>query len=148
MGFPDDLKSSGPTVISSATLAEVASWFPDISVDEIRRRFRANIEIDDTPPFWEDQLFAEKGEILSFHVGKVQFEGTYPCQRCPVPTRDAFTGEAYPNFQKIFVEKRKETLPEWAKLSQFNHFYRLSVNTRIPESEAGKILKVGDVVKS
>jgi uncharacterized protein len=146
VGFPDDLKAAGPTVISSATLAEVASWFSGVSVDEIRRRFRANIEIDDTPPFWEDQLFAEKGDILSFEVGKVQFEGIYPCQRCPVPTRDAFTGKADPDFEKIFVEKRQETLPKWAKLSQFNHFYRLSVNTKIPESEAGKILKIGDVV--
>ncbi|MGI8503966.1 MAG: MOSC domain-containing protein [Hassallia sp.] len=144
-GFPDDLNSTGPTVVTTATLTEVASWF-DESVDQIRRRFRANIEIDGTPPFWEDQLFAEKGDILPFHVGDVLFEGTYPCQRCPVPTRDAFTGEAYPNFQKIFVQKRQKTLPEWANLSQFNHFFRLTVNTQIPASEAGKILKLGDAV--
>ena len=145
-GFPDDLNSSGPTVVSTATLTEVASWFGDISVEQIRCRFRANIEIDDAPPFWEDQLSAEKGDISPFNIGNVLFEGTYPCQRCPVPTRDAFTGEAYPNFQKIFVEKRKENLPEWASLSQFNHFFRLTANTRISASEAGKILKVGDVV--
>jgi hypothetical protein len=145
-GFPDDLKSSGPTIVSTATLTEVASWFPGLSLEQIRCRFRTNLEIDDVPPFWEDQLFAEKGEILPFQVGDVLFEGTNPCQRCPVPTRDAFTGEAYPNFQKIFVEKRKETLPEWANLSQFNHFFRLTANTRIPASQAGKILKVSDVV--
>lgn len=57
-GFPDDLKSSGPTVISTATLTAVASWFPDVSVDELRRRIRANIEIGGVPPFWEDQLFS------------------------------------------------------------------------------------------
>ncbi len=146
IGFPDDLKSTGPTVVSTTTLAEVASWFPDESLEQIRRRFRANIEIDDTPPFWEDQLFTEPGNILSFRVGDVFFEGTYPCQRCPVPTRDAFTGVAYPNFQKIFVEKRQATLPDWANVSQFTHFFRLSVNTQIPASEAGKILKVGDAV--
>ncbi|MGV0029241.1 MOSC domain-containing protein [Phormidesmis priestleyi] len=145
-GFPDDLNSPGPTVVSTATLIEVASWFPDLSLEQIRDRFRANIEIDDVPPFWEDQLFAEKGEILPFRIGDVLLKGTNPCQRCPVPTRDAFTGEAYPNFQKIFVDKRQETLPEWANLSQFNHFYRLTVNTQIPPSEAGKILKLGDVV--
>ncbi|MBD2608665.1 MOSC N-terminal beta barrel domain-containing protein [Scytonema hofmannii FACHB-248] len=145
-GFPDDLNAPGPTVVSTATLTEVASWFPDISVEQIRDRFRANLEIDDVPPFWEDQLFAEKGDIFPFHIGDVLFEGTYPCQRCPVPTRDAFTGETYPNFQKIFVEKRQQTLPKWANLSQFNHFYRLTGNTQIPASQAGKILKVGDVV--
>ena len=134
MGFPDDLKSTGPTVVSIATLAEVVSWFnsESMGLDQIRRRFRSNLEIEDAPPFWEDHLFAEPGNILSFRIGDVQFEGTYPCQRCPVPTRDAFTGEAYPNFQKIFAEKRKETLPDWAMESQFTHFYRLSVNTQIP----------------
>jgi hypothetical protein len=145
-GFPDDLNSPGPTVVSTATLTKVASWFPDLSLEQIRDRFRANLEIDDVPPFWEDQLYAEKGDISAFKVGNVLFEGTYPCQRCPVPTRDAFTGEAYPNFEKIFVEKRKETLPDWANLSQFNHFFRLTANTQIPASETGKILKVGDVV--
>lgn len=146
MGFPDDLNSTGPTVVSTATLAAVAAWFEE-DIEQIRRRFRTNIEIDDTPAFWEDRLFAEeKSEIYSFWLGDVQFDGTYPCQRCPVPTRDALTGEVYPNFQKIFVNKRSTNLPDWAITSQFTHFYRLSVNTRIPPSEAGKMLQIGNIV--
>jgi len=146
-GFPDDPIASGPTVISTATLETVASWFPGISVDEMRQRLRANLEIDDVPAFWEDQLFTDEGKVVPFQVGKVVFEGINPCQRCVVPTRHPLTGEVYPNFPKVFSEKRRETLPYWAKLSRFNHFYRLSINTRIPPTEGGKILQIGDEIK-
>ncbi|WP_392535903.1 MOSC domain-containing protein [Nostoc sp. C117] len=147
MGFPDDTDSPGPTVISTATLAEVASWFPGLSVDEIRRRMRANIEIDGVPPFWEDRLFGEQTDLVSFRVGDVQFFGVKPCQRCIVPTRDSFLGEGYLNFQKIFVKQRQATLPEYVASSRFQHFYRLSVNTQLPASSAGKILQIGDEVE-
>ncbi len=145
-GFPDDPDASGPTIISTGTIETVASWFPGVSNDEMRRRLRTNIEIAGVPPFWEDRLFAQMGDLVEFQVGQVLFVGINPCQRCVVPTRDSWSGEVYPNFQKIFVEKRKETIPTWAHTSRFNHFYRLSLNTRIPESELGKILQVGDEV--
>ena len=78
-----------------------------------------------------------------FRVGDVQMEGINPCQRCVVPTRDPETGEVDDRFQKIFIQKRQATLPEWVERSRFNHFYRLAVNTRIPTSEAGKLLALG-----
>lgn len=146
-GFPDDTNASGPTVISTATIETVAGWFSEISSDEMRRRLRTNVEIADVPPFWEDGLFGEAGDIVEFQIGSIRFEGINPCQRCVVPTRHYITGEAYPDFQKIFVAKRQETLPSWVAASHFNHFYRLSVNTRLPKSEANKILQVGDEVK-
>ncbi|RCJ20987.1 molybdenum cofactor biosysynthesis protein [Nostoc sp. ATCC 43529] len=147
VGFPDDTDSPGPTVISTATLVEVASWFPGLSVDEMRRRIRANIEIDGVPAFWEDRLFSEQGDLVSFKIGDVDFFGVKPCQRCIVPTRDSHLGEAYPNFQKIFVNHRQATLPEWVNSSRFNHFYRLSINTELPALSAGKILQIGTKVK-
>lgn len=146
MGFPDDTNASGPTVISTGTLEEVASWFPNLSVDKIRFRLRANLEIGGVPPFWEDQLFAQEGQFVQFRVGEVLLEGINPCQRCVVPTRDSQTGEVTANFQKIFVQRRRETLPSWVTLSRFNHFYKLSVNTTVPESEAGKNLCSGDAI--
>lgn len=146
-GFPDDTIASGPTIISTATLEEVASWFPGITIPEMRQRLRANIEIGGVPAFWEDQLFADEGETVLFKIGEVLVEGINPCQRCIVPTRNSQTGESYPNFQKIFSRQREETLPSWVKLSRFNHFYRLSVNTKIPASEVGKIVQVGDEIE-
>ncbi len=146
-GFPDDTNASGPTVISTGTIEEVTSWFPGLNVDEMRIRLRANLEIGGVPPFWEDQLFAQAGHCVQFRVGEVLFEGINPCQRCVVPTRGSMTGDAYPDFQKIFVAKRRESLPPWATLARFNHFFRLSVNTRVPESEVGKVLHTADEIK-
>ncbi|BAY40138.1 hypothetical protein NIES2111_45210 [Nostoc sp. NIES-2111] len=147
VGFPDDLRSSGPTIISTATLIEVASWFPGLTVDEMRRRMRANLEIGGVPAFWEDQLFSQSGDLLPFQIADVKFLGVNPCQRCVVPTRNSLSGEAYSNFQKIFIQKRQATLPQWVASSRFKHLYSLSVNTQLPSSEAGKIIKTGDKVE-
>jgi uncharacterized protein len=146
-GFPDDVKNYGPTVISTGTLAEVASWFPSFDECSMRLRLRTNLEIGGVPPFWEDRLFTHPQAVIRFQIGDVLIEGTNPCQRCIVPTRDPHTGETYPLFQKTVAMERKELLPSWSTASRFNHFYRLAVNTRIPTSEAGKVLHVGDEVK-
>ena len=146
-GFPDDPAASGPTLISTATLEAIASWYPELSVEDVRLRFRTNIEISGVPAFWEDQLFNDSEKGVDFQIGAVKFIGIYPCQRCVVPTRNAKTGDAYPQFQKTFVAKRQETLPTWAARSRFNHFYRLAVNTRLPASEVGKTIRIGDQLK-
>lgn len=146
-GFPDDKNAPGPTVISTATLATIASWFPGLSVDSTRVRFRANLEIGGVPPFWEDRLYGGSDTGQPFGIGDVQFEGTNPCQRCVVPPRHPETGEAIADFSPIFRAQREETLPPWAERSRFNHFYRLAVNTRVPASEAGKLLRVGDEIR-
>ncbi|NEO42914.1 MAG: MOSC domain-containing protein [Moorea sp. SIO4A3] len=146
-GFPDDTNALGPTIISSATIETIASWFPQISVEDIRRRVRANLEIGGVPAFWEDQLFTESGKSIQFKVGEALIEGINPCQRCIVLARDPQTGEATDNFQKTFMAKRKETLPSWTTSARFNHFYKLSVNTNVPVSEAGKVLHQGDPIQ-
>lgn len=145
-GFPDDLAAPGPTVISTATLEEVASWYPGLSVEETRTRFRANLEIGGVPAFWEDQLYGEAGDTVPFQIGTVRISGVNPCQRCIVPTRDSHSAQPLPEFAQIFRTRREETLPAWANRSRFNHFYRLAVNTRIAASESGKSLHLGDSV--
>jgi uncharacterized protein YcbX len=147
-GFPDDPVSPGPTVISTATLEQVASWFPDIPVEGVRSRLRTNLEITEVPAFWEEQLYSSDGSAIEFQLGEVEIQGINPCQRCVVPTRDATSGKPYPQFQKIFKTHREKELPEWAAKERFNHYYRLAVNTRIAASQAGKILKVGDRLSS
>jgi uncharacterized protein len=145
LGFPDDTDAPGPTVISTASLEEVANW-TGISVESCRLRFRANVELEGCPAFWEDRLYgANPGAEVSFNIGAVRVRGSNPCQRCIVPTRDAQTGLQTPGFQKVFAEKRAATLPDWAAHERFNHFYRLAVNTRIGVSEAGKMISVNDL---
>ncbi|MFN0053888.1 MAG: MOSC domain-containing protein [Planctomycetales bacterium] len=145
-GFPDDTAAPGPTIIGSATLTEVAGWYPHLTVDEMRLRFRANLEIEADEPFWEERLYREEGEAIRFRIGDVELAGTNPCARCVVPTRDPRSGVRFPEFGRIFEEKRYETLPYWATRSRFDHFYRLAVNTR-PVSERGGTLRVGDKVE-
>ncbi|MCA6611458.1 MAG: MOSC N-terminal beta barrel domain-containing protein [Pseudanabaena sp. M158S2SP1A06QC] len=147
-GFPDDPDAWGATVVSEASLKTVQSWYEhsQIDLEQIRRRFRTNLEIADTEAFWEDQLFAKSGETVPFTIGDVQFLGINPCQRCSVPTRDPFSGLVYPEFQKNFTSQRESSLPDNVERSRFNHFYRFALNTRIPLAEAGKVLRLGDAV--
>lgn len=147
MGFPDDTDASGPTLVSVATLETVAAWFPGSTLEEMRDRFRSNLEIAGTPPFWEDQLLAKPGEVVPFQIGEVTLLGNNPCQRCVVPTRHPQTAAVTAQFQNRFSALRSETLPDWAPISRFNHFYKLTLNTKVPTTEAGKVLRLGDGVK-
>jgi uncharacterized protein YcbX len=146
VGFPDDVDAPGPTLISTPTLAAVTEWFPGLTLDEARRRFRANLEITADAPFWEDQLVASAGEEPSFRIGAAQFCGVNPCQRCAVPARDALTGEVTAGFQKTFASARQQHLPPWAPRERFNHFYRLAVNTRLAPGQSPRQLRVGETV--
>lgn len=145
-GFPDDTEAPGPTVISDATLSEVATWFPSVSLADIRLRFRANLELTDVEPFWEDKLYSEPGAPVRFRIGNVVLEGTNPCQRCVVPTRSPLTGEVLSGFAKQFENRRFDSLPYWATRSRFDHFYRLAVNTRLLPGKHG-IIRTGDEVE-
>jgi uncharacterized protein len=145
-GFPDDREAFGPTVASEASLRLVQQWFPQLSLESVRRRFRANLELDGAQAFREDELFGAAGERKPFNIGAVQFFGHNPCQRCVVPTRDPDTAEAVKDFQKTFMQSRQKTIPPWADPQRFNHFYRFALNSSIPPSEAGKRLRIGDPV--
>lgn len=140
-GFPDDLDSPGPTCVSQASLTKVAEWF-GFSLDETRARFRTNLEVSGVEPFWEDQLYGS-----SFRAGEVQIQAINPCQRCVVPSRHPVTGVVTNGFQKHFAARRQADFPRAASSAQFNHYYRFALNTRVPATEAGKVLRVGDEVR-
>jgi uncharacterized protein len=144
-GFPDDTESPGPTLISIATLEEVGRWFDGLPLAEVRRRFRANLEIEGVEPFWEDRLVGDSYRSIRFRVGKAELIGTNPCARCIVPTRESTTGEMTPRFSKTFQEHRRESLPAWAPTERFDHFYRLALNTR-PATGQSCTIRVGDEV--
>jgi uncharacterized protein YcbX len=144
-GFPDDTVANGPTIVSTATLQAVCDLFDGMELDEARQRFRTTLEIEGVPAFWEDQLFGEEERsAVRFRIGEVNFEGSNPCARCPVPPRDPRTGEIIPGFQKIFSDYRRSHIPAWTPEARFDHHYRLATNTRVASAESGKILRVGD----
>jgi uncharacterized protein YcbX len=139
-----DRPSMGPSVVSTATLEEVASWFDDLTVESARRRMRANVEIDGVPAFWEDRFVGDGAP--AFVVGDVRFEGVEPCARCVVPTRDPDTGEPLESFRERFLERREATFPEWADSDAFDHYYTLMLIASVPESDRGGTVRVGDEV--
>jgi len=146
-GFPDDNIANGPTIVSTATLQAVSELFDGMEVDEARQRFRTSLEIDGVPAFWEDQLFGEgERSAVRFRIGEVNFEGSNPCARCPVPPRNPRTGEIIRGFQKRLSDFRRGNLPVWTPEARFDHYYRLATNTRVAAAESGKVLRVGDPV--
>ncbi len=139
--FPDSKDTPGPTIVSTETLKEVASWY-GFSLEETRLRFRTNIEISAEYPFWEDRLCGS-----SFRIGSVEMKGVNISRRCNIPPADPFTGERKENFENIFIEKRKRALPSWVREECMKGFYRLAINTTVPPSEKGKLIKEGDEIK-
>lgn len=140
-GFTDSSAGAGPTIISEATLTELASWFPDISSDEILRRLRPNIVLADVPAFWEDSLVD-----TTFTIGTTTLHGVKPVPRCVVPTRDTETGEITPDFTKEFSNQREQSLPDWSPPDQFDHYYKVMIVTTVEEDSYGSEITVGDAV--
>ncbi|MEG4347114.1 MOSC N-terminal beta barrel domain-containing protein [Microcoleus sp. A003_D6] len=145
-GFPDNTDAPGPSIISTETIAEVASWFPRVCVNEMRHRLRANIEIGDVPAFWEHQLFPQADEVVRFKIGKAIFEGINPRQPCILSTQNYAPKAAYPIFKNVLTAQQ-EIMPDLVKKGHLNHLSRLIVNTRVPLQAPGKIVHIGDEVQ-
>ena len=151
-GFPDDRDAAGPTLVSTASLVEVARWF-GFDLDESRRRFRANLEIGGCDGFWEDTLASPArpglapsladlpGDIPNdpyatlpppepqeFSIGDARFRATNVCKRCVVPTRDSRSGTVTAHFRDAFEARRSRGLRPDVDASNWGHLYRLAVN--------------------
>ena len=142
----DSSAGTGPTVIGEGTLRTVASWFDDLDVEGVRRRLRPNLVVSGVDPFWEDRLVADPSHDGTITIGDVRLEGLKPVPRCVVPTRDPETGEPTEGFRRTFLERRRETLPDWADPGAFEHLYSLMVVTRIPKPHRGRTLSLDDPV--
>lgn len=145
-GFPDDPDAGGPTIVSVATLQAVADLFPEMTLDQVRWRFRTNLEVEDVPAFWEDRLFDSKHQPHPFRIGGVTLGGVKPCQRCAVPSRHPVSGEVTQAFATIYAALRKAMLPEWTNLRRFDHYYRLATNTVLLDQGGEGVIRTGDSV--
>ncbi|MCE9598864.1 MAG: MOSC N-terminal beta barrel domain-containing protein [Spirochaetia bacterium] len=110
-------------------------------------RFRANLELQNVPPFWEERLFLEPGVGMRFRIGEVTMIGINPRARCNVPPRHPLTGATDKLFVKSMMTSRTQTLPADSMLPLHGNMYHLTVNTFIPDSEQGRVLRVGDKVQ-
>ena len=144
LGYFDDMEATGPTVLGSESIASVAGWF-GLAQAEVRRRFRANLEIAGLEPFEEDLLFGRPGQPRRFRIGDVEFLGTNPCARCIVPTLDSAGGAGDAALQPAsFAELRRRHSRADSELGSYGHYYRLAVNTLLAPNQGGKRLAVGD----
>lgn len=149
-GFADR-PEAGPSVVSTATLETVASWFGELTVDRVRRRLRCNVEVGGVPAFWEDRFVGEGAPRFVVRASDeddgVRFEGVEPCGRCVVPTRDPDTGEPMSGFRERFIERRAATYPDWSDRDAFPHDYTLMLIAQVPAADRDGTLRVGDEVK-
>ena len=161
-GFPDDRDAPGPTLVSTATLVEVARWF-GFDLEESRRRFRANLEIGGCDAFWEDTLASPARPELQpslldlpadlpvdpyadlpppepreFSIGDARFIATNVCRRCVVPTRDSRKGAVSEHFRDAFEARRSRGMRADVDAAAWGTLYRLGVNTRLQHA-AGMI---------
>jgi uncharacterized protein YcbX len=139
-----DRRSAGPSVVSTGTLRELASWHDDVTVSNMRRRLRANVEVDGVEAFWEDRFLGESAPAM--RIGDVRLEGVEPCGRCVVPERDPTTGRRDPDFRRRFVEYRRGTFPEFADEDAFEHYYAAMLIAAVPEDSRDGTIQVGDPV--
>lgn len=146
-GLPDDDDAPGPTLISEGSLQTVCQWFSQLTLEETRRRLRANLEISATEPFWEDQLVGQPGEEKTFSIGQSVWWGEGICQRCVVPARDSHTGETIAKFSKKIAANRLQSLPEWSPRQRFDHYYRLAINTSLVSLAAERTIEIGNPVR-
>jgi uncharacterized protein YcbX len=165
-GFPDDRDAPGPTLVATATLAEVGRWF-GFDLAESRRRFRVNLEIGGCDAFWEDTLASPARpemqaslldlppdlpvdpyadlpppEPREFSIGNARFIATNVCRRCVVPTRDSRTGIVTEHFRDAFEARRSRGMRADVDAAAWGALYRLAVNTA-PRAARGPLV-VGD----
>ncbi|MFM7217559.1 MAG: MOSC domain-containing protein [Bacteroidota bacterium] len=146
-GLLDDPAGSHLTVVSKASLEAVAEWFGFDDLEEVRMRFRANIELEEVPPFWEDHLFLPGKQPVPCTLGNVEANGRKPCPRCPVPARHPLTGVVDKGFQKQFTAQRLQQLPEWSHLKSYPHAYCLATTLVVANDQQGKEIRCGDFLR-
>ncbi len=145
--FMDIPKASSVTIVSEASLQALQKDMPTHSLEELRLRFRTNIELAGVPAFWEETLFGQPGIGRRFRLGAVELIGVSPRARCNVPPQHPLTGEMDRTFVKKMIESRQLSLPEGSTLLQHGRStYHLTTNVFLPESEAAKTLAIGDKI--
>jgi len=138
--------ASSVTIVSEASLRSLQQEFSNRTLEDIRLRFRATIELSGVNPYWEENLVGKPGVGMRIQVGEVEMIGVSPRARCNVPPRDPLTGITDKSFVRRMMKRRESTLPYNSHLPEYGNLYHLTINTYIPETQKGKWLRVGDEV--
>lgn len=138
--------ASSVTIVSDASLISLQKEFAEESLERLRLRFRASLELSGVEPYWEESLVATPSVGKRLMVGEVEMIGVSPRARCNVPTRDPLTGIMDKSFVRRMVLRRGDTLPKDSLLYSYGNLYQLALNTFIPKNQQGKWIRVGDAL--
>ncbi len=139
--------ASSVTIVSEASLKSLHEEFSDRTLEDVRLRFRATIELGGVEPYWEENLIGEPGNGTRLAIGDVEMIGVSPRARCNVPPRDPLTGNTDKTFVKRMMKSRESTLPKNSHIREYGSLYHLTINTYISETQKGKWLHLGDQLK-
>lgn len=142
-GFVDDIDNPGPTIYSLESLNLLTEYFPDISLQELRRRFRLNIELTNNSekPFHEDLAIGNNG----FQFSQVKLKAERTCRRCPVPGRNPDNSEIYHGFAMKLMKAREDQSLDHLPLAMRADKYIFGVNTSL-NSGADQLIETGEEV--
>lgn len=146
--FMDIPAESSLTLVSEASLQLLQKELERYSLENIRMRFRSNIELVGVGAFWEEQLFRAPGTGMLFKIGDVEMTGISPRARCNVPPQNPTSGEIDYHFVKDMISSRNKHPQTNKKILQYGRqSYFLTVNVYVDKSEAGKKLSLNDKVE-
>ena len=143
--FMDIPVESSITIVSEASLQYLQKDIESHSLENMRLRFRSNIEITGVEAFWEEQLYHQPGIGVRFRIGEVEMLGMGPRARCNVPPQHPDTGEMDYQFVKNMIRSRKNHSPTAEQLLQYGKaHYFLCINVYSPKTEVGKKIRLND----
>jgi len=109
-------------------------------------RFRSNIALENTDPYWEEKLYVRPGIGVRCQIGDVEAIGVAPRVRCTVPPLHTDTSERDPDFVTDHLAHRSkidgDRLLEYGKST-----YYFAVDLFLDPSEEGKVIRQGDRVE-
>ncbi len=133
LGFPDDEKYPGPTIVGTQSITELAKAFPDISFEEWVKRLRVNLLIELKRPFEEDLWLDQFIDPVLSLGEQAKLELNNYCQRCNVPAKNPTFAKFNNEFRREFTDYRQRELEGKVSNRFFNHFYRICINTTLRE---------------
>lgn len=146
--FMDIPRQSSLTVVSEASLRSLQKDLNRHSLENMRLRFRTNVELSGVDAYWEELLYLQPGFGMRFKMGEVEMIGVSPRARCNVPPQNPDTGEMDYHFVKNIIESRNQHQQTASKILQFGRSaYFLTINVFLPQSELGKKLNLGEEIK-
>lgn len=146
--FMDIPTQSSVTIVSEASLQYLQKDLDRHSLENLRLRFRSNIELSGVDAFWEEELYQEPGVGVHFRLGEVEMIGVSPRARCNVPPQNPENGEMDYHFVKNMIASRKVHIPTAQKVLQYGRaHYFLTINVYVPDTAAGKQIKLNDELK-